>query len=556
MSIKLRKHRLKIVFLLFSLFSTALLIRLSYLQIYKSSILAQQAAEARNYYIPAEKYLRGDIVDRNGKSLLDSKEEPALIVVPSMIKSSENIRKLANILKEDPRKIEEKIFRSKGMSYGNAPRVIKYSLGSQEKSTIEKEDIEGVFIVPIKMRYGPGSLARHLVGHLMVGKGVKGIERIYDVELTNNSPDFFWKVVFDARGNVIPGLSFKKVLVKEQKEKQILLTIDKEIQRIVEKIMDENVNRGAVVVMNPYNGDILAAASRPNFFQKEIGKDDENINYLNKAFEHYYPGSIYKLVVAAAALEENIVKPGENFYCSGQHVFSSGLTINCWNEEGHGNLTFNEALALSCNSTFIEIALRLGRYNLFKYSKKFGLTSDDILGYPLPEFTPVNIDYGPGKVANASMGQEGIRVTPVQIAALISCIANGGTRVTPRVVQGIVDENGNYTKSIASNVSGPVMSKENAEKLQNMLTEATLWGTGKNAWIPEIGAAGKTGSAETGATDEEGNSVLNAWFAGYAPLDNPRYTVVVLVEGGKSGGTSAAPVFKEIMSNILKKERE
>lgn len=497
------KNRLGIIFMILVFSFSLLSLRLAYIQIINGNELRQKAFQLHNRYVNSEEFPRGEIVDSNGKSLINSGLEAREAVITN----------------------DRRVFVSKD---------------PHELISVSNFGTNQMYDIPVIKRYGKDSLARHLIGHLSDGRGINGLERIYDDYLVS-TPKYLCRFFLDGRGNIIPGLSFQ-IEERDIPRNRLVLTIQREVQEAVEYVMDKHKMSGAVVVMNPYNGDLLAVASRPNYDQNNL-LVTHGSNLLNKAFQFYYPGSIFKILIMAAALEDEIVASNNRFNCNGAYIFPSGLNINCWNREGHGNINLIEAMAYSCNPAFIDIGLRLGRSKILKYTERLGLMKNTILGYPQNKVNNIHIDYGPGKIANASMGQEGIMITPVQMGILISSIANDGYVVTPRVVIEIQDKDGRTVKKTNSIPPYKIWSDSTVSALKDMLYAVNRWGTGINAWSSEVPSAGKTASAETG-------SGLNALFSGYFPLDEPKYVIVVVVEGGRSGGSDAAPIFKEIAEKI------
>ena len=497
-------HRLSTVLVILVISFSLLLIRLVDIQVINADELSQRASQVQNKYLSVEDIPRADIVDRVGRSLLGSEIEAREVMIT------------------------------------NDRRIL---ISDNEEELVQVADFEEnqFFSLPIITRYGTESLARHLIGHLVEGRGANGLERIYDDYLISSSK-YLWKIVLDGRGNIVPGLSFQRE-EREVPRNKLVLTIDKEVQQVVEEVIDNHGVTGAIVVMDPQNGDLLAVASRPNYDQNNLLGNFHETSLLNKAFQHYFPGSLFKTLVAAAALEEDLVNPTDGFLCTGAYVFSTGLSINCWNKEGHGHLNLVEGMAYSCNPTFIDVGLRLGRQNIIKYTERLNLTENIVMGYPQNLISKIEIDYGPGKIANASLGQEGIMLTPVQMGVLMSSIANGGYAVTPRVVKEIQDNGGNVLEEISSIPPYKVWSDDTVTVLQEMLYAVNRWGTGTNAWNNYFPSAGKTASAETG-------SGTNALFSGYFPIHEPKYVVIVLIEGGASGGGNAAPIFKDILEEI------
>ncbi|NLZ92897.1 MAG: hypothetical protein GX922_02585 [Firmicutes bacterium] len=222
-----------------------------------------------------------------------------------------------------------------------------------------------------------------------------------------------------------------------------------------------------------------------------------------------------------------------------------GHEASCWFDEGHGDISFTEGLAHSCNSVFIENGLKLGGALIQEYANQLGLLENRIIGISVPQVNRLSFNSAiPGDIANISMGENGIRLSPVTVAKLVSEVANGGLAVVPRVVMGIRDEQGQIIKKFAPDTQTRVISSATAEELKKMLKDAVRDGTGKTAQVLGISTAGKTGSSET-----EG-----AWFAGFAPFDQPRWAVVVFIHKGNSGAGDAAPVFQKIVSRLVNLE--
>jgi len=562
------RKRLRLLMAMLSIAIVCLIGRVAYLQVFSSDRLAQSSLRGQTQLIPGEDIPRGSIVDRNGVSLTGSEVSLAAVLFPSMLKDPEGtVEKIAEILDTSKAGIKA-LIRSKSHAY--IP-----NLTEEEFRKVKELNTYGVYPCRIFARYGQDSIARHVVGHVnsidqsawaeisrqgLVKEydindliGVKGIEAIYEDYLRVGEPVSFFIAEKDARGNIIPGLSFKEAEGSSYSKQRnaVHLTIDSGLQRKVEEVMDASIKRGAVVVLDVRTGDILAVASRPNYDQNLIGQhldsssDDEAFN--NRAFECFYPGSVFKILIASAVVEENLVDPEEKFMCTGNFTFDTGLSIGCWEQDGHGVLDFVQGFANSCNPVFIEAGLRLGREKILQYGDRLGLSRPAIIGYPQPQRTCISIDpFGDGKIANAALGQEGVMLSPVQVAGMVSVIASGGYYRTPRLVSKITDHEGNTLESFPIGPGNRVIKPETAAQVQMMLGEAVRNGTGKNAWITGFGSGGKTGSAETGKTGKDGKSVKNVWFAGFVPLQNPRFAIVVMKEEGDSGGGDAAPVFKEI----------
>ena len=324
-------------------------------------------------------------------------------------------------------------------------------------------------------------------------------------------------------------------------------------------------------------GEILAMATKPDFDPNryaviteesalaaiEAATTDEEKNELvaaarnkmwrNKAVvDTYEPGSTFKILTSAIAIEQNLVPENKTFYCSGVTEVA-GVHIKCWKAGGHGLQTFAQAIQNSCNPAFIEIGMSVGKENFFKYVAGFGLnekTGIDVTGEALGIFFDRNY-YGPVENATTSFGQ-GFQVTPIQLITAISAVANNGKYVVPHVVKEIIDADGNVIKKTQTEIKRQVVSEKTSEKLRNMLEEAVAIGSGKNAYIKGYRVAGKTGTSEK---IPRGENKKIASMVAFAPADDPQVAVLVMIDepeaGQYFGGVIAAPVVGRIMENTL-----
>lgn len=573
-------RRIRFLFVISILFFIILGGRLYQIQFLQRERLTALVNKIRSEFIPGEEFFRGNILDRNKINLLDSGERPAVAIFPSIFPEKQSLL-LSEILHIPITKISTKLETAKSY-YASNPFIIKTNLTSTEFERLENEKLQGVYIAQINCRYGPESKAVHLIGHIgpidqniwenlqKLGKtagsdkaykkddviGVKGIEAIYEEYLRNVRPNYYLKATVDAYGKPLLGLGFNKIINKSEESNRynVILTIDNRIQKIVEEIMDKQVFKGAVVILDCITGEVLALASRPDFDQNMISKyvqKSSQSEFINRAMVHYYPGSVFKVIIAAAAMEEGLVNLDEKFECTGEFKFESGLIIPCWKKDGHGKIFFKEALAHSCNPVFIELGMRLGESKILEYAKKFGLNQDDILGYPLQNHSLLKIDKNSsGAIGNAAIGQQGIRLSPIQVAKMYAVIANDGVYNQPSVVLRIEDNKNHIVKKFIQKQGVQIISPKTAKNLQEMLKLATTVGTAKKAWVHKCGSAGKTSTAQTGEQNEVGKEKINAWFAGFAPYENPKYAVAIIVEDGTTGGKDAAPIFKEIIEKI------
>ena len=423
---------------------------------------------------------------------------------------------------------------------------------------INNRNIPGVVAVTERVRYGYRSWGAHVVGYINSAdnRGVSGIEKTYDEILRGTQPVVLAAMV-DAGQHIIPGLGYKRLRLDFGHEpSNVILTVDSRVQQEVEVVMDQSMKKGAVVVLRPSTGEVLAIASRPNFDANHLSDYlyKGTAPLLNRAVQSYQPGSVFKLAVASAALEEKIVKPEDEFDDPG-YIDVNDQRFKGWDYDkgGLGHITLSEALAYSSNPVFIDTGLKLGAKRLISYARKFGFGEKTKLNFDGEEDgnlpSPENIY--PGDLANLSIGQGALEATPIQIACLVATIVNDGISVDPYIVARLTNSDGKLVKSFSPSYGKRVISKDTAARMRKMMTEVTRIGTGQAAYVENGGSAGKTGTAETGRRDASGNNVDHAWFAGYAPLENPQVVVVVFVEDGMSGSDVAAPIFREIVKRIL-----
>lgn len=544
--------RLLKLIVFFVIIGCLLISRLFYLQIVSNSRLAIEGLSGRVQEVPVE-VARGAIVDRNGISLTNTAQRFSIVVFPSQIgNKAEAVEILAKAIDET----QESLFRK--IVQDERPFKLRTDVDLDTASKINDAKIPGVVAVAERMRYGYGSLASHLTGYINTADnhGVSGIEGIYDDLLRGDEPEYAAALV-DAAQRIIPGLGYKRLRLSDGLgPHNVVLTVDSRIQQIVEQVMDKGVGKGAIIVIRPSTGEILAMASRPNFNANRIGDylKEESAPLLNRAVAAYQPGSVFKLVVAAAALENEIVKPTDKFFDPG-YIEVNNLRFKGWDFErgGRGHITFSEAMVYSSNPVFIEVGLKVGGKKLVDFADKLGFGHRTKLNFDgeadgnLPD--PDSIY--PGELANFSIGQGAFEATPLQIVSLVATIANDGIKVDPYLVSRLTLQDGTIVNTFHASRGVRVLSRKTALELRNMMAAVTQYGTGQAAYVQTVGSAGKTGSAETGHTDKNGHGINHAWFAGYAPLDNPQYAIVVFVEEGMSGGDIAAPIFREITEGII-----
>ncbi len=531
---------------------------------------ARQAFEMGAQGVALEQFSRGEITDWQGLSLTGSNYANRVVVFPALLNEKERqLQQLAAILDMDAEQLKDRARR--GAFY------IDKTLPESTCTALQQAELPGVKILPVYQRYGSKPLAVHITGQ--IGKissleqfarlqsagskayqlgdwvGQSGLEYFYEQQLKGTLAKRWAGVPVDARGRVIqgPGLLVDSS-DSDPGRLNVVTTIDGRVQRIVEDVMDQHIANGAVVVMQAGTGDILAMASRPSYnpeFFQDVSDIDELPEelYVNHCTALFQPGSVFKVVLAAAALEEGLVQPDTVFFCAG----AAAQPVRCWSDIGHGRLSFEQAFANSCNPAFVELGQRLGAGTIIKFAAALGLDKQKITGYPVPVdmHQDLSLIAGQYNLANSSIGQGPVLVTPVQVTAMMNAIASGGSYYTPRLVTGLSDDSGRLVRQFNAVQPEQAVSPATAAQLQALLHEVTESGVGQKAALPGVGSAGKTGSAQVNGYDDE---KVDAWFAGYVPADNPRYVITVLVRGGQSGGDTAAPLFREIATRSLETE--
>ncbi|MDL2280691.1 penicillin-binding protein 2 [Selenomonadales bacterium OttesenSCG-928-I06] len=549
--------RLKFLLIMFFVLISLISARLLFLQLIIGQELAIEAIRVRNQEIPLN-IARGDILDKNGILLTNTSQKYSVFIFPNEISDIKTTIETLNNITNIPLSSLEKLYLK-----NNVPFRLITDLDSATAQRINDLNLKGVISISETTRYNNNSLAAHIIGYINKAdnKGVSGIEKTYDDFLKGND-SFYVTATLDAEADIIPGLGYKVFKsTTNNVQHNVILTIDKQLQEEVESIMDSYVKKGAIVVLKPDTGEILAIASRPNFNANKLERYlyEESAPLLNRAFLAYQPGSIFKIIVAAAAFEDkkNNFDIDTNFFDQG-YIEVNGTTFWSWEYEQYGSrgtITLTDAMAFSSNPVFIEIALKLGAEDVINMAKKMGLGSITNLNFDNEQEGRLPNPQGiyQAELANLAIGQGICEATPIQLAQVLSIIANNGIKKDLRVIDKIVDNEGNIIRDYKNidQQKERVISLKTAQKLQKMLFAVTTYGTGQQAQIEEYKSAGKTGSAETGIKDEKGRSISHAWFAGYTPYDDPKYVVVVFVENGMSGGEIAAPIFQKIATKAL-----
>ncbi len=417
-------------------------------------------------------------------------------------------------------------------------RVIQREATAQRGRIFDRNGILLAETDDSRKRYYPkGALFAHVVGYADSVYGKSGLEASFNKELIGAPGNFFEKISETLWG-------------KGQVGNDLVLTLDAALQQVAYDALGSR--QGAVVAVNPQNGDILAVVSRPGFEPNNLQRDwarlleDGGAPFLNRVTQGLYPpGSVIKPLLAVAALESQTLKDGETFLCQGRTIID-GYAISCDKEKAHGQLTLSEALVVSCNVSFAHLGDRLGEEVFYEYIEKLLLTQ--ALELPLPTVAgrfPVENPKRADLVEN-SIGQGKALVTPLHMAMMAATIGNHGVMMKPRLISVVKTREGRRLASSEAEVLVSPISLSVARKVTEMMVEAVNSGTAKGAKIEGISVAGKTGTADNPGGEAHG------WFIGFAPAERPRIAVAVIVENGGYGGVVAAPIGQKVMSQALK----
>ena len=535
-----RKNLFVAVFLVLFL---CLFLRLGDLQILRHGALAAKGDEDVLKTAVLKESTRGAILDRNGVPLTSAAETVSLLVVPALVDDvGGTAARLAASFSLSQERLASLIGTTdgEGKAIRKTPFVAKENLTAAETARAERMAENGVFAVARQSRTRRDLPALHLIGTVRGGDGgekaagVSGLERIYDDVLAADGERVYFFVVDGCRRAVGNGGYF--VRESDNTAGSVALTLDLEIQRAAEAALAGR--SGAAVVLDCDSGDVLAMASSPKFDPLETAADAADGVYVNKALSPYPPASLFKVFLAASALERGAVSAETLFHCGGK---GEETAVSCWKEEGHGFLTFGEALAQSCNPVFVDVAAALGGDALTEDFARWELGNDLLLGYPLSGRSYLHVGGGSGALANAALGESGVMMTPLNAAKMLNVIASGGLLRTPRLVTSVRDREGRETGGFDDALALPVISAETADAVTAMMVPTFETGTAASLGLGSFRIAGKTGTSETG----------NVWIGGFFPYERPRYTVVVLINGGTGGAKDAGPVMKKLCSFLV-----
>ncbi len=552
------RRRLFVTLIVITLVFFALFGRLAYVQLVKGDWLVERAQDLWTRNIPFEAQ-RGRILDRNGEVLVDNVSAPSVMAIPAQIKNpAETARTLARLLRASEKEIYRKITKRE-MIVRLSPegRKISEELARQ----IQGLRLPGIVVVEDNKRYYPyGAMASHLLGFTGIdNQGLSGIELVYDEQL-RGAPGFV-SFSANARGEKLPGGSDRYTPPRDGME--LMLTIDRTIQSILERDLDqamaqyqpENV---LAIAMDPRTGEILGMSSRPTFRPDRYQDTDPQIYNRNlPIWKTYEPGSTFKIITLAAALEENKVDLKDRFHDPG-YVEVGGARLRCWKGGGHGSQSYLEVVENSCNPGFVNLGQRLGKDTLFRYIRQFGFgqkTGIDLSGEARGIlFAPDRI--GPVELATTSFGQ-GVSVTPIQQVTAVSAAINGGNLMEPHLTKAWIDpKTGKVVRENRPRKKRQVISAETSKEVRRALESVVARGTGRKAFIDGYRVGGKTGTAQKVGPNGRylpNNHIVS--FIGFAPADDPRIVVYVAVDNPKGvqfGGVVAAPIVRNIIDDSLR----
>ncbi len=479
---------------------------------------------------------RAPIYDCNGKRITNSRSVYFAAIKPT----AKALSALYDVLEtEEFEVLKEKV--SKGY-----PAVIRV-----DNPDIYCEDIE---VIETVSRYSEKQLASHLIGYTdSQGKGVSGLEKSFDSLFSGNRRSL--KAVFasDAQGRTLSGAQITQRVDNDYKSAGVYLTIDLEIQKIVEECMDSfGVDIGSVVVLDHETGAIRAMASRPFYNPLNVADslDDKDSPFVNRALCSFAVGSVFKPAIAAAALEQGI---GTDivYNCTGS-IEVNGIEFGCYENTAHGTVDMCGAIEKSCNSYFINLTQQMNKEMMISTLSALGFGGGEELcvgiesdSGKLPQAEELD---SPAAVANLSFGQGDLLATPLQMVAYMNAIASGGIYKEPFLIEKTVDK-GQCTYVHESRAGERVLSERTCTLLAKFLQSAVENGNARGAKPQNCTAAGKTATAQTGMF-ENGVELYNTWFAGWFPAESPKYIVVVMKEKGAGGASDCAPVFRQISDAI------
>lgn len=559
------KKKIMVVFVCASFIIMGLVGRLVYLMVFDAEYY-QKKAEALHEREREIKAARGEIVDSKGTVLATNRTVCTISVIHSQITDPEGVIKaLSQALEMDEATVRKRVEKVSSMER------VKTNVDKETGDKIREMELDGVKIDEDFKRYYPyNELASKVLGFTGGdNQGIIGLEVKYEDYLKGKNGVIL--TTTDARGIELEGVAEDRVEPVAGNTLQISLdyNIQMYAQQMAEKVMEEKqADSVSILLMNPQNGEIIAMVNVPEFnlndpFTLNTGEDTGNLtdeqkqDALNQMWRNrcindtYEPGSTFKIITASACLEEGVVSLTDNFSCPGYRVVED-RKIRCHKVGGHGAETFVQGIQNSCNPVFIDIGLRLGADRFCDYFEQFGLMGKTGVDLPGEASTIMHKRENIGQVelATISFGQS-FQVTPMQMAATVSSLVNGGTRVTPHFGVRVLNADGKEIKEFDYDTGNRIVSEETSETMQMLLESVVSEGSGKNAYVEGYHIGGKTATSQT--LPRSANKYISS-FIGFVPADDPQVLGMCVIynpQGVYYGGTIAAPVVGDIFTNIL-----
>lgn len=554
------RKRIAFLFLCVSVFLVVLIVRLGFVQLAQGAILSDKADESHFRGVPVASK-RGNIEDRNGEVLAMSVSTETVYAIPAQVRASkrtlEITQTLSGLLGMTPAEVQEKVTKRSALEY------VKKRVTTEVAAQVRALELPGIGITEDSVRYYPnGVLASHIIGFAGIdNQGLEGIELTRDSQM-KGIPG---AVLTEFAANGIPLPFADQMYLSPKNGNAIRLTIDKNIQAFAERELQKlmsgqgtNMNgqvpkSASILVMDPNTGEMLALATAPTFDPNQYQNFDQSTRRNIAIQNGYEPGSTFKIITLAAALEEKKIKPTEGFFDPGFATIL-GKNVRCWKAGGHGSQTFIQVAENSCNPGFIEMGQRLGMDNFYKYLHDFGFgqktgieMSGEAVGILANKKRATALD-----LATMSIGQTN-NVTAIQLLTAVSAVANGGTLMKPQLVKEIVGPTGKIVEPFEKQEVRRVIS-ESTSKLEREILEAVVTnGTGRRAFLPGYRVAGKTGTAQKVENGVYVQGDYVASFAAFAPADNPKLAILSVIDGVPFyGGAVAAPPVQAVLLDSLK----
>ena len=549
--------RIRYVFLIVLVLLIVIIGRVFYIQVFEYKKLSNLADNlwSRKLPIAAD---RGNITDRNGKLLATNITTTSLVLIPNQIKDKEQVSKdLASILNVSYDEMYKHVSKKTSIERVHPEgRRLSYDIAKK----INDLNYDGVYLLKESKRYYPyNNLLSHVLGYVGIdNQGLSGLELYYDDYLTGE--DGAIKYFSDGKGK---RLELSEVYEAPTSGVTIKTTIDLDLQLAIENELDNamskyNADKALVIVANPNTGEILAMASRPDFNSNNYQEyDNEIINRNLPIWMTYEPGSTFKIITLASALEEKAIDLFTDTYTDTGGIKVENATLHCWKHGGHGTQTFLQVVENSCNPGFVVMGQKVGKEKLMNYISNFGFgkkTGIDLNG-EAPGILFSLDKMGPVEHATTSFGQ-GISVTPIQQIVAVSAAINGGNLYKPYIVKSLNEtETNTLIKDFKPTKVRNVISKETSNLVKFTLESVVANGTGRNAYIENYRVGGKTGTAQkvNNGVYMTGNYIVS--FMGFLPANDPEIVVYVAVDNPKGvtqyGGTVSAPIAKNIMESAI-----